>query len=339
MRPGLIRFILAILVVISHFSDFFMLGKYAVCGFFILSGYWIAFMYEKKYSLKENKIIIFYVSRLWRIFPMFYVFSILGLIITLIYYPTFISGILNLEFWSKLSTLSSNLFIVGNANPQHRILGPAWSLEVEIIFYLLYPFIAILIKKNKARLIIYTVLFFLISILIILNFKTQFEYNGLPYIFLFLFGVLVYNYQISFSRNVQNFSAAIFLLLLIINYTNSSLHNTLKEDGIYFNIVTILLIIFSAPTIINSVYHKTNNQDKILGDLSYIVYLCHWVWIQAYYILILQHPTVTIKLVFSLIIVLITAFTSIIVYKYIDRPIEKKRHHWVNSKKNLILSE
>jgi peptidoglycan/LPS O-acetylase OafA/YrhL len=132
MRPGLIRFILAFLVVVSHFSDFFMLGKYAVCGFFVLSGYWISLMYDKKYSLKVNKIVVFYISRLWRIFPMFYFFSILGLIVTLKFYPDFPSVILSLEFWPKISAIASNLFILGNAFPAHRILGPSWSLEVEI---------------------------------------------------------------------------------------------------------------------------------------------------------------------------------------------------------------
>ena len=107
MRPGLVRFILALLVLLSHFSSFFMLGKYAVCGFFILSGYWISLMYDKKYSLKENQISVFYISRLWRIFPMFYFFSILGLIVTLEFYPDFPSVIMSLDFWPKISAFSS----------------------------------------------------------------------------------------------------------------------------------------------------------------------------------------------------------------------------------------
>ena len=336
MRPGLVRFILALLVLLSHFSSFFMLGKYAVCGFFILSGYWISLMYDKKYSLKENQISVFYISRLWRIFPMFYFFSILGLIVTLEFYPDFPSVIMSLDFWPKISAFSSNLFILGNAFPKHRILGPSWSLEVEILFYLLFPFIALVIKKNKFNVIILTILFFLISVYIILNYKTQFEYNGLPYIFLFLFGVLAYNYHLTFPKKLEVFSAAVFILILLFNYTMSSLHHALMEDGTYFNFITLLLVVFSIPTLINSVYIKTNPKDKLLGDLSFIVYLCHWVWIEAYYVLIHgQHPAI-VKFGYSIAVFAITAITSYLAYIYLDRPIEKKRHAWVNSRKNIV---
>lgn len=334
MRPGLVRFILAVIVVISHFSDFFMLGKYAVCGFFVLSGYWIALMYENTYSLKENKIVVFYISRLWRILPMFYVFSLLGLIITLKFYPTFISDIINLDSWPKVSAIVSNLFIIGNAFPKHRILGPSWSLEVEILFYLLFPFIAMIVKKSKPSVILLTTLFFFISVYIILNYKTQFEYSGLPYVFLFLIGVLVFNYKIRFSNKVEIVSAAIFLLILFFNYTIPTLHHELTKDGTYFNLTTFLLILFSAPVIINSVYLKTNHQDKILGDLSFIIYLCHWVWIEAYYVLISDHRSFNTKLTYSITTVIITAVTSFLVYTYLDRPIEKKRHQWVHSRRN-----
>jgi peptidoglycan/LPS O-acetylase OafA/YrhL len=313
-----------------------MLGKYAVCGFFILSGYWISLMYEKKYSLKENKITVFYISRLWRIFPMFYFFSIVGVFVTLKFYPDFPSVIMSLDFWPKISAFSSNLFILGNAFPKHRILGPSWSLEVEILFYLLFPFIALLIKKNKLNVIILTSLFFFISVYIILNYKTQFEYNGLPYIFLFLFGVLVYHYKLIFPKKLEVFSAAVFILILFFNYTLSYLHHALMEDGTYFNFVTLLLVVFSIPTLINSVYIKTNPKDKILGDLSFIVYLCHWVWIEAYYVIILDHPSSFVKFGYAIIIFFITAITSYVAYFYLDRPIEKKRHAWVNSRKNII---
>ena len=293
-------------------------------------------MYYKKYSLKENQISVFYISRLWRIFPMFYFFSILGLIVTLEFYPDFPSVIMSLDFWPKISAFSSNLFILCNAFPKHRILGPSWSLEVEILFYLLFPFIALVIKKNKFNVIILTILFFLISVYIILNYKTQFEYNGLPYIFLFLFGVLAYNYHLTFPKKLEVFSAAVFILILLFNYTMSSLHHALMEDGTYFNFITLLLVVFSIPTLINSVYIKTNPKDKLLGDLSFIVYLCHWVWIEAYYVLIHgQHPAI-VKFGYSIAVFAITAITSYLAYIYLDRPIEKKRHAWVNSRKNIV---
>jgi peptidoglycan/LPS O-acetylase OafA/YrhL len=149
-------------------------------------------------------------------------------------------------------------------------------------------------------------------------------------------GVLVFNYKIRFSNKVQIICATIFLVILFFNYANPTLHHELMKDGTYFNLTTFLLLIFSAPVIINSVYLKTNYQDRILGDLSFIIYLCHWVWIEAYYVLISDHRSFDTKLTYSITTVIITAVTSFLAYTYLDRPIEKKRHQWVHSRRNAI---
>ena len=72
--PGETRFLLAIIVVVGHFSRF-NLGIAAVYMFFFLSGYWIQQVYPTKYAKTRNPLLTFIVSRIWRILPIFLVSS------------------------------------------------------------------------------------------------------------------------------------------------------------------------------------------------------------------------------------------------------------------------
>jgi peptidoglycan/LPS O-acetylase OafA/YrhL len=337
LRPGLTRFILAVIVVISHFSNAIMLGKFAVCCFFILSGYWISSMYEKKYSKKKNPLKVFYISRLWRLFPMYYLFFILGLISTILFMPPFFSVVSGLGFMSKLSAVISNLFIVGQALPKYRILGPAWSLDVEIQLYLVFPLLVYLIRKTGNSLLFSLSLLF-VSLVIYLYFKDQVQFTLLSYLFLFLFGSLAYMYRITFPPVVEKLSAAVFLLILGSQYLVPSLHHHfMEENSYYYFFMTLVLIIFATPVLINSVHAPTNGKDKAFGELSYIVYLSHWVWIQPYYAYVWSNPSAFsngTKLMYAGGVLLLTGVSSWLAYQYVDRRFEKSRHKWVGLQKD-----
>ncbi len=268
---------------------------------------------------------------------MYYLFTILGLISTWLFIPVIFSSIANLDFLPKLSAIISNIFILGNTIPKYRILGPAWSLEVEIQFYLIFPLFAYIISKMKNSLAI-ILTFLLTSLGAYLYFKDQVEFNASPYIYLFLFGALVYKYKIKFTPKIEKLSAILFLLLLGSQYLVPQLHkHFMEEKSFYYFSVTLILIISVIPILINSVYVPTNSRDKILGELSYIIYLSHWVWIQPYYAIVWSHPadySNFTKLTYATGVLILTAASSYLAFLYIDRPIEGMRHKWVSSKKN-----
>jgi peptidoglycan/LPS O-acetylase OafA/YrhL len=337
LRPGITRFILAVLVIVSHFSNAVMLGKFAVCCFFILSGYWIAVMYDKRYSKKENKVAVFYVSRLWRIFPMYYLFSILAIISTALFNPSILLSITHLALLPKLSAIAANLFIVGDTDAIHRILGPSWSLDVEILFYLIFPVFAYISERKNS--LFFTMFFLLASLSIYVYFKERFEYNFMSYLFLFLAGTLVYKYKISFTSRFEKVSAIVFTGLLACQYLIRPLHKDfMDEKSYYYFLTTLALIVAAIPMLINSVYAPTNAADKALGELSYIIYLSHWVWIQPYQVMVWGNPSyhTSGKAVFASIVLLLTAASSWLAYKYIDRSFEKRRHKWVSLQQEAV---
>ena len=130
IKPGFFRLFLASVVFLHHLSSF-AIGSMAVLVFFVLSGYWITKMYNEKYTLKKNTYFAFVISRVLRLFPIFVVAS-------MIQYSTL--EFLNIDTKLYLSSLS-NYIMLGYNLIENKLVGPAWSLDIELQYYLLFPFI------------------------------------------------------------------------------------------------------------------------------------------------------------------------------------------------------
>jgi peptidoglycan/LPS O-acetylase OafA/YrhL len=68
--PGALRMALAFAVFVHH-TTLFNLGMAAVLIFFVLSGYWVATMWDRTYSKTSQAYFTFLVSRFWRVAPVF----------------------------------------------------------------------------------------------------------------------------------------------------------------------------------------------------------------------------------------------------------------------------
>lgn len=151
---GLLRVALAFCVVLWHLSDQLYIpvnGYVAVTCFYIISGFYMAMILNETYvgQVKE-----FYLGRFLRLFPTYWVICLL--VATYWIYrghsPTRLFNLdLPVSIW--LPTLTANAGIFGldaivlavygpwsNINVL-RLVGPAWSLAIELQFYLVAPFI------------------------------------------------------------------------------------------------------------------------------------------------------------------------------------------------------
>ena len=147
--PGLdgIRALAVLLVIVSHFGFESVNGAFGVLIFFVLSGFLITWLMLKELdrsgtvSLKN-----FYKRRMLRIFPAFYAFWIVAVVIYVVrgHYLHWGQAI---SAFFYVSNYYMALVPTGTA-----VFGHTWSLSIEEQFYLLWPFLFLLVRGNLRRL-------------------------------------------------------------------------------------------------------------------------------------------------------------------------------------------
>ncbi|MDO6739307.1 acyltransferase [Wenyingzhuangia sp. 2_MG-2023] len=282
LKPGLVRFILASLVVLFHVTKNVFVGGMAVFCFFILSGYWVALMYEKKYKKCQKSLFVFYASRLLRLAPVFYLLSLLNFIMIYYYKKELLTKIDLLETKGVLYTLS-NVFLIGYNQLKIQPLVPAWSLDIEMQFYLLVPFLLV-IMNSKIKRIACLLFSFLLMLVLVYYFEDTFiSKTVLKYLVYFLIGIAIYKSKIKFKVRTEMIFNIVFFTILGLHYIIPDVFHLVKTTensyNEYFNIAISFLLI---PFLANSVLKKSDERDALLGGMSYTLYLSHWMFMIPY---------------------------------------------------------
>jgi len=136
---GALRFLLAYLVVVGHLvgTDYVAhFGFYAVRGFFVISGYLMTAALNEVYAFDGLR---FWANRALRLLPPYYVVCVATLIAVMLA-PS--QAALFLKFWRgspAVSDLVANVTVLPLqfAYSPFRLVPPFWSVAVEIDMYLL----------------------------------------------------------------------------------------------------------------------------------------------------------------------------------------------------------
>lgn len=159
-----LRGLAIILVVLLHnfrFVDYFHFGWLGVDLFFVLSGFLITenllFNLNKPHFLRN-----FYIRRLLRIFPLYY----LLLIICLFIVPSINRQNIDMSYYAEnqfwLWTILQNWLFIFSPPYGDQSLLHTWSLAVEEQFYLIWPLLILLIRKPKKLIIVATMVLILV---------------------------------------------------------------------------------------------------------------------------------------------------------------------------------
>ncbi len=146
------RAIAVFLVILYHFGLLWVPGSHGVMMFFVLSGFLITWL-----LLKENErdgtisLRAFYRRRVLRIFPAFYAYWLLLVLLLIVagkplLWPHAIASFFYLTNYYNA--------ILGDPN---TAFSHTWSLAIEEQFYLLWPFVFIKFRKNLERMTIFLV--------------------------------------------------------------------------------------------------------------------------------------------------------------------------------------
>lgn len=138
---GAFRFVLAVMVVITHLGGIEIVAGVAVWGFFMLSGFLMTAVLNKKYGFDASGLGRFAMSRGLRLFPTYWISILLTLAIFAI--PSSIDPRLLNHSWGMPEgpgEVAANLLIVGHTiggigRVDNALSPSAWAIDVEILMY------------------------------------------------------------------------------------------------------------------------------------------------------------------------------------------------------------
>ena len=326
---------IAVLFVIFYHAGFKVIsgGFIGVDVFFVISGFLITSIIQKEILNKEFKLFNFYVKRIRRILPSFYV-----VIFTTICCGFFLLLPSDFILLAK-SFLASSIFIANmyfwkstggyfNSNTDELPLLHLWSLSLEEQFYFIWPFFLILVLGTKFKRFI----ILLLSVVVILLFAfSEWAATAKPnaaYYFLptrageLLIGgllAMLVSSGVKLKQTVAEWCSILGVVLLVYSALILSKSSVFPGINSLLPCLGAVLIILSGTG--NSTFIGRILSTKLLvfiGLISYPMYLWHWPII-AY----LNYLNYELDYIVGSAVILLTIILAIFTWHFIEGTLKK----------------
>lgn len=251
IAPGAFRLILALAVVASHLSRF-DIGRLAVLLFFYLSGYWTARIWAEKFA--SGQTLRFYLARYLRIVPLYLGAMLMAALV------------LAREFGPE------NLTLLGVASSDRDPLGISWSLDIELQFYLLLPFLAPLLAGPALARLAASLMIAAIGWWVAGRFGVV---TVLQYLPAFVLGAMTFVHAWRPTEDAANSALVAFAAMSLATCLTPFIDKTVADpfDRDIFAFVWMLPIL---PYVARSLNAPSSKLDRHLGNLSFPLYLVHY---------------------------------------------------------------
>lgn len=337
MGPGRYRLGLALLVLVHH-STRLGLGPAAVYVFFCLSGYWMHAVWESRYAKLPHGYATFMVARYFRLLPLFWVCGFLAFV-TEIYLgkvdPTqWLSQTHTAVEW--LHVVGPHVFILGYNWLEHMTIVPAWSLDVEVQFYLLLPLLAVLVRSIDwlilplAAAIAWAVL------------GTPLDHTVAVYLLFFLLGMLSHQWRWRPRGQTALIASVIGGLWVVALVTSPSMRPVLiggtQQGEIYRHwneLANAALALIVLPLTVWTASLKADARDRMWGDMSYAVYLIH-APVLAVYSRWFGHMSVLERLPYWFVMIGVVLGVSWVLWRWIDAPMMSLRNRFLDTDSSVV---
>ncbi|MDB5130654.1 MAG: acyltransferase [Mucilaginibacter sp.] len=311
----------------TYLHNIFMAGFLGVDIFFVLSGF-IIFYTSKPESFDVAS---FLKRRFVRVYPIYWLVTI-ALIVMYLTAPS-----PGQEYKSNFTVILNSFTLF----PQERyVLGVAWTLTYEIIFYLVFA----LTCSINIKCFYYTFSAWAVVILAtyFLNIQSPvFALNALinPIILNFSFGcILAHLFKNHGAFSYWKWTAAAGTLLLAGTWL--LYYIIVSNDKTAFTSLISRVYLFGIPSaimIFGWLYFKGRVPNLLvtIGDASYSLYLVHGTVLSMLFKLIAKaHSTGWISNFFgSTLLFAVTIAISIAVYKFIEKPLLKQLNNLIKGRK------
>jgi len=320
-------------------------AQVAVRSFFIISGFYMALILNEKYIGKNGTYKLFITNRFMRIFPIYWVI----LIFYFIYYflnfdkspQLFQIYFHNIFSFHTLVIILKNIFLfnfiivprdISIFNVIHIpiVLNflldvPAWSVGVELMFYLIAPFITRLkLKRTLLLVVIYLIMHIVLQPSFLNHFINALELYFFPFEFLyFLIGIVSYWIftkvrNLKIKKEIITFiSLALIMLTIIYNFIPLFTTNATNWGRIiYYSLIAAGIPFLFMGT-------SKNKISNFLGELSYPIYISQYLVLDVFKNYLnfgfLNQNVITFLEILAVVIF------SYILYAFIMKPIDSYR--------------
>lgn len=259
----------------------FAMAGFGVTIFFSLSGFLITYLLLAEKKQQEISIPNFYVRRILRIWPLYYLYLIAAIIVIVYFGMRFSGGVLlcYIFFGANFPFILENIPHV--AETTLPFLRHYWSLGVEEQYYLFWPWV---VKKIKTRLDVFVIGFITVFIVLKCFFHFFFMHSIVAASFnvirfdCMLIGSLGAIYYFNqqplfmkfFTSKITQVGAWLIVVLLLLNV----FHIASIIDHELVSVVTVMLVI-GQITIKNRLVNLDLKICDFLGKISYGMYVIH----------------------------------------------------------------
>jgi peptidoglycan/LPS O-acetylase OafA/YrhL len=325
--------LLALSVVRDHrpfFEQFWIIkGGVAVIIFYMISGFYMSMVITEKYSKQgpgwERN---FLWHRALRLFPCYWAVLVFTLLVQhFMHTPNVYTDSLGLNLLERGLLLFSDTFIVGQdiliggatlhwhdgpggivVSWSHFPVAVAWSVGVEITFYVLAAFF-IVRDKRSAIFALVIAIYFRLYFLIVNGKSLGFSRDGMGYsntpwgyhffgiaLIFFMLGWVAYQLYLAldarlkrnprFIRAIQAYTAGLVVLILLacLRFNGFQDIKDYNDPGMWLAVPLFMLLIPNA-----FILTRNSKVDEYLGMFSYPIYLCHVIATDAMTAMIPSH--------------------------------------------------
>ena len=322
---------LALAVVISHLCRL-ALGEAAVYVFFSLSGYWISKLWKNKYSNMKTPYATFIASRCGRIFPIYWVGAIFAVGSVLAAGQSFFSSDDSRAHW-----LLSSVFILGTDGLTTELNAPAWSLDLEMQFYIIAPLLISLLGFFNVRLAFFCALVVSVLSAVFIGRSALTSY----FIFFAAGSLATRARPVSMRIAASSFCLfAISVVGILVSPWRDVILCGESPSSMYLNYhshAAAALAIILMPLAFFTVRLPSGNVDSAFGDLSFVVYMVHLSIIRLVHLWI-PGADLRTRIVAAVVAAVVTGLASVMLWWGIDRPLNRLRSNWVASRKERLVA-
>ncbi len=296
MGLGWLRLLLSLMVIDAHYGGFRLLvqprlvnafgvdrlafvgeGEVAIAGFFVISGYVIAYVLARKYDPASWRGIgLFLMGRALRIYPLYLlVFAAFWAMLA------YAGAAPQMGSWQLLNNLLllplGVVALLGDhahLGPMQLtgqlLVGPAWTLCFDLLFYVLAPFLLVWKRPLWVMWIVGLAYFVAFGLTLDPRPPIWFAYlytSPTAYLFAFASGALVFHHgdRIAANRPVL---AGLFVALFWLTYFPLGFTNAALNQLLAILVLTVLVATLKE-------FGKGRKWDRLFGDLTYATYLLH----------------------------------------------------------------